>query len=253
MIRLWIFAVLLPLSVWAEGPFSKLPLTNVICGPQALSLLQQWKAKDEWRLKFSVDVEEKKYQSPTDEFGTWVQIQWRDGKELKLSQFSEKKQSFVRFDSQCEPILQTQVTPRRLAQVTEVVAPAASGLAPWTDKQIEKILKEKKSAVFFLWTPHMQVSVEALREIQAATQKLKVPLYALVEPNSNAQSAKSIAKKIKVPASQVFYLDSFELSLRDFRLHFPSLIVVSKGQFSSPVQRGLESAEVYEDYIRAHL
>jgi len=227
----------------------KLELSKFSCGAKALSVLQEWQALDEWKMKFTENPEEKKFQSPTAQFGKWVQVHFKSKKDLELIQFSEKSSLILQFDSNCKSQAQVKASKTSSSSAGQ----SLSGIPFFRDSDIEKIFKSEKSGILFLWTPQIQVSIEALKEVQAAATKLKVPLYALVDPNSDLKSALKVAQKLKVPRSQIFIFDSFDLTLRDFRLHFPSLIVVSKGKYSSPVQRGHETAAIYEDYIRTHL
>lgn len=233
----------------ASEPYQKLELSKQACGAKAQNLLKEWGALDQWKLKFTENQSDKKFQAPTTEFGKWVQVSFKNKKDLQLTQFSEKSTVQITFDPACKT--QAQVKSFESSKASE--PKSLSGIPYFRDSEIEKIIKSKKPAVFFLWSPHMQISIEALKEIRKATAQLKVPLYALVEPNSDPQSVLRIVKELKIPKSQIYIFDSFDLTLRDFRLHFPSLIVMNEGKFSSPVQKGHETADIYENYIRTHL
>lgn len=242
-------AFLSAMALAAPESHQKLELSKVKCGSQALSLLKEWKAQDEWRLKFTENENDKKFQAPTEQFGKWVQVHYKNQKDLELVQFSEATTVQVSFDSDCK----SQAVVKTAKSPGKPEPKSLQGISYFRDSDLEKVMASGKPAILFLWSPQMQISIEALREINEAAKKLKVPLYALVEPNADLKSALSVAGKLKIPKSQVFVFDSFELTLRDFRLHFPSLIVVNQGKFKSPVQKGHETAGIYEDYVRTHL
>lgn len=226
----------------------QLGLQGLPCSEKALTLLQEWGAQDQWLQKFSEDPGEKRFHAPTATLGKWVQVKKTANKDLIFSQFSENSSLNVKFDSQCKTVADVQTFKK--SPLTEK---KIGGISLLQDSRIEGLLQSQKAMVFFLWSPHMQISVEALREVKAACQKGGVSLYAVVEPGANPSSIKYIAQKLAIPLKHVFYLNSFDLTLRGFRLHFPSLIVAHKGRFTSPVRRGHEDSATYEDYIRTHL
>lgn len=250
MIRYFLFSCLLSSPFYALANLhQKLQLTQVTCGAKALSILQEWKAKDEWKLKFTENPEDKKFQAPTENFGIWAQVQYQKNESLKLFQFSAKNQTQVKFGADCKPEFETQAydADRKLASTK------TKGFSYFQDSEIQKLFQSQKSAIVYMWTPHMQVAVEGLREISKAAQKLKVPLYAVVDPNSNPGQVAKIAGELKISKDQIYYFDSFDLTMRDFRLHYPSLMIISRGKYATPVQRGLETSDIYENYIRTHL
>lgn len=219
------------------------------CAEELRSLLTAWGAAADWRRLPGTDPDEVRFRAPTRSLGKWIELTIAPKNE-KISLFTAHDTLKVVFGENCE-------------RKSELLAHEASrhfpgrsrvgGFAVLDDELLESKLADTRSSLLYLWTPHKEISVLGLKEAQAAAKKLGLLLYAVVEPNSSPLAVSRVRSELGLAREQVLWLDSFELQLRGFRLHFPSLILLSAGQFASPVRRGHESAHDYTDYLQRYL
>lgn len=217
------------------------------CAKQASQVLTKWQAQDQWTHTVGHRPGEQVFRTPTASIGKWVEVSIR-GNDLDLRLFNEKAVLTTQFDRHCKS------TAGLLAhKLKPSLADKQRQYKVMHDKEVADLLEQKKSGVIFLWTPHKQISVEGLKQILQAGKETKTPIYPVVDPDSDPKAVDRVVKELKLAKKDIYFLDSFDLQYRGFRLHHPSLIVFNEGKFTSQVRRGYEDAYVYKDYLKGHM
>lgn len=219
------------------------------CAAELQKLFESWNATSDWRRLPGDEPGTRLYRAPTVDLGKWVELKL-GGKVTSVDLFNATTRLQIRLGKNCE----TQASLHSHPSLEKFPGKKdLSGIPILHDEDIARLFGEKKSGIIYLWTPHKEISVEGLKEIREVAAKMRMPLYAVVEPTSSPSTVKRVAGRMGLPEKELFFLDSFDLQYRGFRLHFPSMIVFNKGKFTSPVRRGFEDAFVYEEYVRGHL
>lgn len=92
----------------------------------------------------------------------------------------------------------------------------------------------------------MPLSIKGVTTIRRAAQKLRIALVVLLDPYANLEVAKKEATKLEIPVRRI---ESLELLRLNVNIHFPTLIVFSKGHLIKRVIPGYKEAKQYEKVI----
>ena len=125
----------------------------------------------------------------------------------------------------------------------------ASASEPLTDEAVGVILERGSAGVFYAWSPHMPLSVDGLREILGAGEKLNVDVIPVLSPHANVKYARDRLEDRGLPESLLRESRSTELIKRELFLHAPAILVFNDGKFVSPVLPGLRRADDYVELI----
>ncbi len=233
----FIAAFALPLQAFAE-----IPVPDALCKNEIIRTITGWGSKNDWRESPPDEESVRIYRSPTDQTGVWVGLLKDRKGEVRAIRLTRYATLVVSWDprKQCE------------SKIAPIVAPdgSKSGEAGFTDEKLDRLLDHGKGkGMIFLWSPHMPYSLKAVDEIRKAAKELEVPVEFVLDSSADPKAAKSDADKLKIP---VLRNDSLELSQRGMELHFPSMLVYSRGKIS-PMLPGLCSAELYKKFTQEHL
>lgn len=203
--------------------------------------------QDQWTPAVGHKPNEHIFRAPTEAVGKWVEVAF-NGSDVDLRLFNEKAVLTTKFDKRCK------TTAGLLAhKMKSSLSDKQRTYKVMHDTEIAGLLEQKKSGVIFLWSPHKRISVEGLKQILQAGKESKVPVYPVVDADSDPKAVDQVVKELKLAKKDIYFLDSFDLQYRGFRLHHPSLIVFNDGKFTSQVRRGYEDAFVYKDYLTSHM
>lgn len=121
----------------------------------------------------------------------------------------------------------------------------------FTDQDIGKYIRAKKTGVIYVWSPRMGLSEKGLKEIKLATKAMKLPVLLLMDKDVTDKEAEDFSKKIGKDATR--RIDSFDFKMRNVTMHFPALIFFKDGKILSGVKYGHENAEGYQRDLRNKL
>ncbi len=244
--KLHVFILCIFSSAAYASDFSQ-TLTQNPCAKQASQVLTQWKVQDHWSRAVGHKPNEQIFRAPTQAVGKWVEVAF-NGSDVALRLFNEKAVLTTTFDKHCQS-----TAGLAAHKVKSSLSEKQRTYKVMHDQEIANLLEQKKSGVIFLWSPHKQISVEGLKQILQAGKDTKVPVYPVVDSDSDPKAVDRVVKELKLAKKDIYFLDSFDLQYRGFRLHHPSLIVFNDGKFTSQVRRGYEDAFVYKDYLKSHM
>ena len=178
---------------------------------------------------------------PTRDLGAWLVLEAGESS-ATVSRVTPDSVTTQAFASDCAPSTTRQTNrfpdggPERFtdADLRRTVSSARAGGAP--------------GVVVYLWSPHMPLSVDGYREIQAAAKDHGLGLVALLFPGSNLVFAAAEAERAGIPADALREAASVELTFRDALVHAPTILVFD-GDRVSAVLPGYRSAEGYRGFL----
>lgn len=208
------------------------------CYSQFKPLLDEWKVTGEWNKEFKAGLKNSMFTSPTQTFGEWALIQKID-KGTVLARADERGRLEVTFKTdkcvkEAKPYLNDKIS----AQY-------------FSDQEIGKFIKKNKTGAIYVWSPRMGLSEKGLKEIKQAGKAMKLPVLLLMDKDVSDKEQGTLSKKLGKEVTR--RLDSFDLKMRNFSMHFPALIVFKEGKILSGVKYGYEKAEDYQRDLRNKL
>jgi hypothetical protein len=207
------------------------------CDSAIKATLKKWEVVGPWGPVLTSDPSKKTMRSPGKKIGVWSET-------TKLSDVATEAKLITAKDfitvtwtkPGCSPSLKYSVRPISEISLRET-------------QDLKGRIESLKSGVVYLWSPHMEASIYGLKEIMAATSKLKVPLLPILHPDANIEDARRVAKDIGLPLEQVWSNKSNDLYMRGLNLHAPSLSVFKSSRWAGPLLLGAEGRESYEKFI----
>lgn len=106
--------------------------------------------------------------------------------------------------------------------------------------------------VVYAWSPHMPLSVDGFREIEAAADELGLRVVPVLFAGSDRDFARREATRVEMPPAALREVGSVELTMRDAQVHAPSILVFQGGRVF-PVLPGYRNAAGYQRYLTAVL
>lgn len=172
------------------------------------------------------------YSIPTPRIAEWVIIEKTfDGNEnLYVTSASKKTKYSFKTTSACAPVVS--ISP------IEKTKRGLASLEWFDDKNLENLLKEKPNSILFIWSPHMSLSLKSVKELTTAATELGLPITYVMDPLADQALAKSLALKNNLGPGALRRIDSFDLSMRNAQIHFPTLVVFRDGKICEGIQRG---------------
>ena len=96
----------------------------------------------------------------------------------------------------------------------------------FTDYDLAKLLKSSKAGIVYLWSPHMELSIDEMSTI--SKQVFSKDITFLVDHKADGRLLEKMRKRgiaeDKLRAQQSHYLDSFDIAV-----HYPSLVLYRDG------------------------
>lgn len=130
-----------------------------------------------------------------------------------------------------------------------VHAVASGEAAAVSDADVSAILEREPQGVFYAWSPHMPLSVDGLREILVAGERLDITVIPLLSSHSNSNYARDRIHGRGLPESVLRQGRSPLLIERDLFVHAPAILIFAEGGFVSPVLPGFRYANDYVELI----
>lgn len=119
------------------------------------------------------------------------------------------------------------------------------------DQDLDSLLRDKKNAVLFFWSPTMGLSGLAYERLKDVAAKLGANLIPLMDPWASEKAANEFRSQTAIPVSKK--VASKALRLREVLAHYPSLLIVSNGRVSSRRIPGLKTEDSYRELISDEL
>lgn len=210
------------------------------CFSSANDLLREWNVLEEWYVRPTNMDGGKSFASPTKETGVWVEAVFFPNKTIELTRQSPDAAVQARWKGdRCEP------------KVRPFPRAVPSGEKFFTDQDLAALRKNGQATVIYAWSPHMPISVGALKELQQIAAKQGVNFVAVLDPNADKEAVESVAKENDFSADMQRRARSIEMSYRGAHIHYPTTLVISsKGEISRLYPGVWDSPEVIDTFIK---
>lgn len=210
------------------------------CFSSANDLLREWGVLEEWYVRPTNMDGGKSFASPTRETGVWVEAVFYPNKSVELiRQSPDAALQATWTGDRCEP--KARPFPRG----------PVMGDSFFTDQDLAAIRKSGQAAVVYTWSPHMPLSVGALKQLQEIAAKLKVTFVPVLDPNADKEAVEAAVKENDFSSEAKRRARSIEMAYRGVHLHYPSTLVIStKGDISGLYPGVWDTTEAIEKFIK---
>ena len=193
------------------------------CSSQGLRLLDEWKASRDW-IRGLTDLDGGKFfKTPTSQLGTWVEMAVYPDQSTELRRVSPETVIHVAWSSACEPHVETQ----------PVDMGSQSAKSSFTDADLQKLQKEQASALIYVWSPQMPLSLRGYAEAKKVAEKHRLRFLPVLDPSASAEESGQEARRLRMPASALKRVNSIELAERGVTLHYPATVVFHRGKLGA--------------------
>ncbi|MBY0471217.1 hypothetical protein K2X30_08630 [bacterium] len=239
---LWISA----LPALAQTPTIDLPI-ELPCGYAVAKAIRAWDQKPQsWKRELSLNPVVVLYKAPTQEVGTWI----------LLSHYTSEYVSITRATPATSLTILYNVNQQCLPRVELEQIPEAQDKVPpqfFTDQNLKGILEESRkqgtSGFVYVWSPKMALSIRGAVELKKAAKEMKLKPVFLADPLSPEAEVKTTATNYGIDLPSQHRLGSSELMQRGALIHFPTLLLFSKGVLLPKILPGYVGDQKYREYI----
>jgi hypothetical protein len=215
-------------------------LGGIPCRNQINDTLINWDSLKEWRFAGRNLDGARIFRTPNRTIGVWAELKIFGDKTVELSRITAQSLTRVRWDTpSCKPNVRAEAHP---------IKPAAKKDA-FDDAGLTTLLSSGKKGIIIAWSPHMTLSVGAVREAVQLGKELGIHVEVVRDPHSRTKVAKERLIKEKLPAAYMQKIQSIDLVMRDMLIHYPSILFFKDGQIKGHVFPGYE----VKDQLRALL
>lgn len=201
------------------------PQAEFKCFSHMQKLIDKERPRGEWRRKVNPDMT-MSFVRPTSTLSRWIRIERTRELEVFKRQ-SPYDEMIVTYNRACEAKL----------SVRKIENYALKG--GFTDFELASLLARNTKGLILSWSPGMNLSVEAIKNAQAAARAKKLPLTVLLDPYADINKARALLEKKGLKNIDMKKISSFELISRNVLLHYPNLVMYKKGEITGPLVPGL--------------
>lgn len=225
-------------GVGEARPWDRL-LSSCRCAREVSALLGRWDASGEiLRAAPGIDGGER-FHLATHRLGTWITLKpAAPAGSPSLFRTDPERSERVALTEDCRAEILPMRTPR--------VSAAGDG---FTDRDLASALSRTHRLVVFLWSPHMPLSVDGLREIEEATRVTGIGLIAVTDPSSDPRFVDEVSREQGIPPESRRPVASLELLFRDLTVHAPTVLAFDGKKVSAPLP-GYRNRHDYVRFLR---
>ena len=123
----------------------------------------------------------------------------------------------------------------------------------FTDEDLNYLMKVLPGGIVYVWSPHMPYSMKGIRIIQAVGDRLRLPVFLLVDPHANRTLALDAQRIFQLGDKDMRPVGSWTLIQRNITTQFPSVVVFKNGNLRGGTIPGVKSEEHYLKLIERQL
>ena len=214
-------------------------LADAPCGATISATLEEWGAHADPR-RAAPSPTHQRFRFATDRIGHWVQLDLAPGRTPTLLYVDPSGG------------VRRTLSPGCAVRSEDLDAEPPPGPSTFTDADLEALLASDRTAVVYVWSPHMPLSVDGFAEISGAANALGLVVAPVLFPGGDRTFARSEAERAGIPTEGLREVASVELVFRDATVHAPAIVVFADGRVSSTLP-GYRNAEGYARFLRAFL
>lgn len=128
-----------------------------------------------------------------------------------------------------------------------------TAVEPFDDVALEQLLRAERQFVLCVWSPHMPLSVEAVREVTRAGKLLGVPVIPILDPRADREYARAALTAAGLPETAMRAAEARELMRPGVFEHAPTIVVFADGRQVGSARPGYLDAAGYEHVLRQAL
>jgi hypothetical protein len=250
----WIAIGLLAAPAALADPLAGLPaglLQGAPCRNRVIEMLtgnptsKAWRPQGDWIVMPGDEPGEIARKAPTERLGTWVELRISASKQVRLTQLSASG-----------AIEATWIGPECRARLLQhpMALPSPLPSERFTDGDLERLKRSGTSALIYLWSPHMPLSIRGFADAQASAHRHGLQFEPILDPQAEAAvTARALKQNPAIPSRARRRAISIELLERGAHLHYPATLVFHRGKVGRMLPGLWDSPEVLEKHVRASL
>lgn len=125
----------------------------------------------------------------------------------------------------------------------------ATEIENFTDQHLDRIQKDKKSALLLTISPHMPLSYLAYQQLLAVAKNHYLDIFLLLDPKTNGEQHHLFVQSMSTTFGKVWHLKSQKLFRQGLHLHYPSVVFINQGQISPRIYPGYKSQDSYDKWL----
>jgi hypothetical protein len=118
------------------------------------------------------------------------------------------------------------------------------------DAALEQLLRAERQFVLCVWSPHMPLSVEAVRDVTRAGKALGIPVIPILDPRADRDYARTALTAAGLPETAMRVAQARELMRPGVFEHAPTIVMFADGQQTGSARPGYLDAAGYEYVLR---
>jgi len=184
------------------------------------------------------------YRSPTSRIGVWLEIRRLVTGEIETARLTPEGQTLVRWNPK--------TCARETAEIPsnyDVTRMAEN----FGDSDLRQLVKAYDRGIVYTWSPHMPLSIKALRLLRIAAAKFGMTVFPVLDPDADRNAAEYAVKRAGWDVSALRRIESIELFERGMAIHFPSALVFAGGKIRGEIIPGAKEELLYEQLIALEL
>ena len=222
-------------------------LVGAPCVEEVRTSLDQWGASAEYLVGPPARTGTTTLRMPTRARGVWVVAQRMGDRAPTLQRVDDAGVTLRSFGPGCTA--EDVFTPRSASR--------PSRRRDFDDHALDSALTESRAntargLVVYAWSPHMPLSVDGWKEVDAAARSLGLLAIPTLIDQAQGDFAEREAGRVGIPKEGLRPITSVELIMRDLQLHAPAILVFA-GDRVSPVLPGYRNTEGYRRFLEAFL
>lgn len=220
------------------------------CRQDVLHQLSTWGALEDSQPVAAHPWEDTRLVFPTKRIGVWLELRQTRAHNVSLARIDAKRTTRIDWGPTCEPS-RSEVDTRLGASDEWLESRPDSDLM--TDQDIERLVADEPRVLFYLWSPHMPLSVDGVREAVQVAERLEFRAVPLVDWRAELGYVASVARDVGLPPEALRAVRSVEFIFRNVMLHAPTAIAFVGGRALGPAIPGYHDADGYERVLRRQL
>lgn len=231
-------------SIYSFG--SQTPVINPLeaskCEKSVSSFFRENLSLNDWRRVSDLDTNIKVYRSPTKKIGQWIEYNTDNNNTTHIV----SSDGIRKVDFDPKTCLQKNST----APQKDAIFLTSTG-SRFSDADLSKILRAKKNALIYVYSPKMTYSAKNIDTFVSIAKKLKLQFVPLVSSTVSASEFEhDLGKKFPFKYKR---LNSVELTMREMQVHFPTSLVVYNGKIIEPTIVGVMQSKDLEFEINQRI
>ena len=214
---------------------------TLACQPQLQEQLMQWGGTGPGFKEAAPRAADSRYTIATDKIGRWIVLSSSDA-QLEMVRLDESRLEHIQWDENCRATVSSK---------TLLSTPAPED---YSDSNLRTLLSQTDAGLIYLWSPHMLLSVDGVKELQHLSEELGLSFRVLLHPDADSGFARTTVQN--GTATRCGFAASSQPGVVFPQYDHSRAITnrfIKNGQFRGPAIPGYKHPEHYRQVIQARL